>query len=62
MAELQRLREQVAMQQAALAAAEAAVREANAGRAAAEEALRKLVRHLRGGLRVCSAWVEQLCS
>lgn len=55
MAGLQRLREQVAMQQAALAAAEAAVREANARRAAAESALRKLVRRPRGGLRVCSA-------
>ncbi|KAK9839702.1 hypothetical protein WJX81_007090 [Elliptochloris bilobata] len=41
-AELRRLREQVAAQQAALAAAEAAAREAGAGRAAAEEALRDL--------------------
>ena len=47
-AELRRLREQVAAQQAALAAAEAAAREAKAGRVAAEEALRdlRLVRQL----------------
>ena len=41
-AELRRLREQAAAQQAALAAAEAAAREAQAGRGAAEEALRDL--------------------
>ena len=52
-AELRRLREQAAAQQAALAAAEATAREAQAGRAAAEEALRdlRLVRHLETGAR-----------